>query len=259
MTTDVDVERERWRGWVRRWDAQQEVYIEQRERVFEVMLSLLRHLVGDDITVLDLAAGTGAISARLLTRCPQARSVAVDVDPVLLHLGRHAHGDIDGRLRWVKADLTGPGWVDELGQDHFDAVLSATATHWLRPPELAELYRRLATLVAPGGVFLNADHLPFPPHLHCISKALREEDERRQAVAHAAGAETWESWWGALRAEPALIDAFAERDRIFPPGVRWNRKSPGLAFHEVALTEAGFSEVGVVWQDLDERLLLALR
>jgi methylase of polypeptide subunit release factors len=80
---------------VRRWDAQQEVYIEQRERVFEVMLRLLHHLVGDEITVLDLAAGTGAISARLLARCPDARSMAVDVDPVLLHVCRHAHGDLD--------------------------------------------------------------------------------------------------------------------------------------------------------------------
>lgn len=259
MTADVDAEREHWRDWVRRWDAQQEVYIQQRARVFEVMLSLLHHLAGDDITVLDLAAGTGAISARLLVRRPAARSVAVDVDPVLLHLGRHAHGDFDGRLRWVKANLTDPSWVDKLGQDHFDAVLSATATHWLRPPELAELYRCLATLLVPGGVFLNADHLPLPAHLHRITKTLRAEDERRQAVASTAGAETWEGWWDALRAESALTDAFAERDRIFPPAGRWDRKSPDLAFHEAALNEAGFTEAGVVWQDLDERLLLALR
>ncbi|MGH8909395.1 MAG: class I SAM-dependent methyltransferase [Egibacteraceae bacterium] len=259
MTVAVDAERARWRSWVRRWDAQQELYIEQRERVFTVMLNLLDHLVGDDIAVLDLAAGTGAISARLLARRPQARSVAVDVDPVLLHLGRHAHGDLDGRLRWVKADLTDPGWVDELGQGRFDAALSATATHWLRPPELAELYRRLATLLVPGGVLLNADHLPLPPHLHRITKALRDEDERRQEAADAAGAETWEGWWDALRAEPALADAFAERDRVFPPGVRRDGRSPDLAFHEAALTQAGFTEVGVVWQDLDERLLLALR
>ncbi|MGH2942879.1 MAG: methyltransferase, partial [Solirubrobacteraceae bacterium] len=67
----------------------------------------------------------------------------------------------------------------------------------------------------------------------------------------------WQDWWDELRGEPALRDAFAERERIFPPGERtWT--APGHAFHEAALAEAGFTEVAVVWQDLEERVLVAL-
>ena len=47
----------------------------------------------------------------------------------------------------------------------FDAVISATALHWLSPEHLAELYRRLASVVCSGGVFLNADHVASDCHL----------------------------------------------------------------------------------------------
>jgi trans-aconitate methyltransferase len=59
---------------------------------------------------LDLACGPGSIAQRLLVRFPAARAVAVDFDPVLMRLGQDALGDLDGRLRWVEADLRRPDW-----------------------------------------------------------------------------------------------------------------------------------------------------
>ena len=248
-----------WADWLRRWDVQQGVYIEDRERGFEVMFSFLDALLPAEITVLDLAAGAGSISQRLLRRFPEARSVAVDVDPVLLTIGEGALGDMAGRLRWVRADLRNPGWVASLGQDGFDAVLSATATHWLQPPELAAVYRDIAGLVRPGGILLNGDGLSYPRSQTRIRAAVDAVDRRRQERAMDEGAEAWAPWWDALRAEPALRGAFAERDRIFPPECRPAGSSPTLAFHEAALLEAGFEEVATVWQDLHKRILLALR
>ncbi|MGH3670876.1 MAG: class I SAM-dependent methyltransferase [Pseudonocardiaceae bacterium] len=264
-----------WADWLRRWDVQQGVYIEDRERGFEVMFSFLDALLPAEITVLDLAAGAGSISQRLLRRCPEARCVAVDVDPVLLAIGQGALGDMDGRLRWVRADLRDQGWAAALGQDSFDAVLSATATHWLQPPELAAVYRDIASLLRPGGILLNGDGLYYPHSQTRIRAAVESVDRRRQERAVHEGAEAWADWWDALRAEPALQEAFTARDRIFPPargrifpsehgGIasperRPAGKPPTLAFHEAALLEAGFDEVGTVWQDLHKRILLALR
>jgi SAM-dependent methyltransferase len=248
-----------WNDWLRRWDAQQEVYIESRERRFEVMVSFLEAVLPPDLLALDLAAGPGSASARLLRRLPGSRSVAVDADPVLLRLGEGAQGDHGGRLRWVQADLRDPSWVDALGQDAFDAVISTTALHWLAPPEVAQVYRQLAGLLRPGGVLLNGDLLPLPVRLSRIRAAVTAVDERRQAAALARGSQAWQDWWDTLRGEPALRDAFAERDRLWPDGTGTGQRSVGLAFHEAALLEAGFDEVGVVWQDLEERVLVALR
>ncbi|MGH3812269.1 MAG: class I SAM-dependent methyltransferase [Pseudonocardiaceae bacterium] len=248
-----------WQRWLRRYDGQQQLYIEARERRFDVMFSLLEDLLPAEITVLDLMAGPGAVSERLLSRMPVACSVAVDVDPVLLRLGRNALGDGGGRLRWVRADVIEPAWVDELGQDRFDAVLSCTALHWLPAPDMARVYQQLAQLLAPGGVLISGDLLPLPAHLRRIRAAVRSVDRRRQKKAADNGAQTWDQWWDALRGEPSLRAEFAERDRRWPPGSVSGREAPGQAFHEAALVEAGFADVAVIWQDLEERLLLALR
>lgn len=246
-----------WQDWLRRWDAQQEVYVESRERRFDVMLSFLEVLLPPDLVALDLAAGAGSGSARLLRRLPGARCVAVDTDPVLLRLGTEALGDQGGRLRWVPADLREPGWMDALGGQRFDAVISTTALHWLTPAELARVYGQLANLLTPGGVLLNGDLLPPPAHASRLRAALEEVDRRRQAAALARGAQAWQQWWDTLRAGPALREAFAERDRLWLDGT--GPRAASLAFHEAALLEAGFAEAGVVWQDLQERVLLALR
>ena len=59
-----------WERWVQRWDVQQTAYIEDRERRFDVMLSWVETLVGEDIVVLDLAAGPGALSDRAAAPLP---------------------------------------------------------------------------------------------------------------------------------------------------------------------------------------------
>jgi len=54
-------------------------------------------------------------------------------------------------------DVRQPIWVDAvrsgLAGARVDAILSATALHWLQPEELARLYRDLAGLLDAGGIF----------------------------------------------------------------------------------------------------------
>lgn len=240
-----------------RWDAQQTIYIEHRERVFTVMFDILEQICpGPRLTVLDLACGPGAISQRFLRRFPQGRAVALDTDPVLLAIGQDALGDRNGRLRWVRADLRDPSWPEQVGTT-VDAVLSSTALHWLSPPDLSAAYKAAADLIRPGGMLINADHLPLPAGSR-LRAACEAVDRNRQQAAIDAGAEAWDDWWQAVEAQPDLAGALAERRMLWPEGSRdWN--GAGLDFHRAALTAAGFAETGVVWQDLEERILAAVK
>lgn len=248
-----------WHQWLERWDIQQTGYLPDREARFTAMLDVLEVLLPEAFVAVDLACGPGAISQRLLTRFPQARCIAVDLDPVLLTMGQSVLGDMDGRLRWVRADLTTSSWRDHLGTTQVDAVLSTTALHWLSAEHLVRLYQALGELVRPGGVVLNGDHLKFELAMASFQRVADVVKARRQDDAFKRrGVEDWTSWWEALKAETALADLFAEREQCFT----WHepdRHRPILALHEAALRDAGFREVGVIWQRLDNRVLMAVR
>jgi SAM-dependent methyltransferase len=253
------------RDWIARWDRQQEVYLADREERFTALIDAVEAGSGrPDPLVLDLGCGPGSLSARLLARIPAATVIAVDADPVTLSLGRAAYGSVPG-LRFLDIDLRSSGWEKELGLEpgrQVDAVVSTTALHWLSATELRGLYRVLASLLRPGGLFLDGDHLRFDetqnPALARLERAIEEaEDRRRFPDGHAGHAEDWGQWWQAVAAEPALADAAAEREL----GTVHHHGPEGTRFdvHTAALSAAGFAEIGTLWQRGGNRLLVAIR
>lgn len=262
------------RTWYERWERQQETYIPLREERFTVMLDIVEHVAGTSPRILDLLSGPGAIAARALERFPRASVVALDLDPVLISIGKSAHGDAGGRLAWVEANVKDPAWVEALPPGQFDAVLSTTAIHWLDAGDIVELYRALAERIRPGGVFMNGDQIRFPGRdtaLRALTEAMRQ---RHEQAAVARGGETWEGWWADLRKVVELAPLFDERDRRF----RWRNIERERAIgssrddastrppihttypvHRAALLDAGFREVAQIWQCYDNRILLAIR
>jgi SAM-dependent methyltransferase len=239
-------------AWVDRWDRQQERYLPHREERFSLMLDVVELRRGSGtLRVLDLCCGLGSISARTLVRFPYATLVAVDYDPVLLEVGRHAIGD---RVVFLDADVRDPAWDAGLEPGSFDAVLSATAIHWLPEDAIARLYDTVASLLADGGVFLNADHLPVSTaSVADSSTRLLESWQQREL----AGGEDFGDFHRALAAEPELAAQAAERERRFAH--RDPESELPLAWHRDRLLAAGFSEVDELWRHLGDAILLAIR
>ena len=238
--------------WLERWDAQQETYMPDREERFEVMVDLLEMTAGQRPRVLDLACGPASLSARVLARLPEATVVGVDADPVLLTL---APESAPTGLQLVDADLRHPDWSRRIPAGPYDAVLSTTALHWLRPAALRAVYAACARLLRPGGLLANGDHLRVlaSPRLDALAREL----DRRRTARHRGEGENWRGWWDAVRADANLSDAMAERERRQFDHPEETETS--LAVHEQALRQAGFSEVGVLWRKGTDAVLAALR
>lgn len=256
----IETPRLDWHTWMQRWDRQQSSFLPDREERFTTMLDVLEALLPERFVALDLACGPGSISQRLLARFPQARCIALDFDPVLLMLGQNVLGEMEGRLRWVEADLRDASWPDQLGEKQVDAVLSTTALHWLPADSLVQLYHQLGELVRPGGVVLNGDHFAFGPHMPSFNKVVEVEQKRMSAeVRRHPDTEEWGTWWEALKCEPGMEPLFAERQRRSIESHHGSHSSTILEMHEAALRDAGFREVGVIWQHTDNRVVMAVR
>jgi SAM-dependent methyltransferase len=244
-----------WHAWQRSWDRQQEWYMPDREERFRVMLDMVEALVGPAPRVLDLACGTGSITARLLRRLPGATSVGVDLDPALLAIAEGTFAG-DGRVTFVTADLKDPDWPGRLPDTGFDAVLTATALHWMHHPSLTALYRQLARLVRSGGVFMNADHMPDPstPRINAAERAFRQAAREN---ARQAGALDWTDWWALAGRDPVLAGPTARRFEIY--GDHADGDSMPVDWHVQVLRESGFAEARAVWGSPTDAMVLALR
>jgi len=102
--------------------------------------------VGD---VLDLGTGTGETAARLLARYPEARLTGVDESADMLAAARAALGNAPLLLVAKLEDPLPPG--------PFDLVVSALAVHHLDGAGKADLFRRVAHVLRPGGRFVLGD------------------------------------------------------------------------------------------------------
>jgi SAM-dependent methyltransferase len=251
-----------WQQLQQDWDAQQEIYMPDREQRFAAMLDTVGAAVGAAPRILDLAGGTGSITRRALSRFPGGSSVIVDIDAALLAIAAGTFAD-DERVRVTAADLATPDWRTTLGADDgsFDAVLTATALHWLPAERVATVYAEAGALLRSGGIFANADHMA-DDGLRTLTESLGAFSEARHArLMESPGATDWDGWWAKLRAEPELASAVAARDARFAGrgGSAHTESTMPSAWHIASLVDAGYAEAGLVWRGLTDAVVVGVR
>ena len=215
----------RWaEGWQQRWDELEERHVPDRDLWIGATLDVVDALGVESPVVLDLACGTGTITCRLLQRRPSARSIAVDVDPVLLTIAS-ATFDSDDRVQIIRADLRTPTWIDAVPEEQVDATLTTTALHWLPEDAVRRLYRDLARLVRPGGVVAHAEVMPLAD-LPILGTALARVQRERQFARLPDGRSDWDAWWARAARDPELRTASEERRAVFPSNYPSEEFSP---------------------------------
>lgn len=231
-----------------------------RELRFGAMLDVVDVACGPKPRVLDLAGGTGSITRRVLARFPHAESVVVDLDPALLALAARTF-DGDARVQVVSADLGSPAWQEAVPDGAaFDAVLSATALHWLEAHRVADLYAEAFGLLVDGGILANADHMP-DEGLAVLDDGIEALSAERSASHRAANGSTdWNGWWEELAADPEMAPLVEARRAVYGGEAgSHTRSTSSSAWHEQSLREAGFRSVGIAWRTLEDAMVVGVR
>ncbi len=244
-------------AWQESWDRQQEAYLPDREHRLATMLDAVDAATdGAPPRLLDLAGGTGTITLRALARFPGAEATVLDQDPVLLAIAAASLGD---RARVVTADLSRPEWTAGLPHRDHDAVLTATALHWLDAGRITELYAEIRDVLRPGGVFVNADHMPDDALPGFTKRLMARADARRTARWAAGAALSWSDWWAHAGTQESLRPLLAERELIYPSATHSAEWLPPASWHVEALRRAGFSEAGVLWRGGPDAAVIGIR
>ena len=174
--------------------------------------------------VLDLGAGTGLLSERVLAARPGAEVVLLDGAPAMLDEARARLGD---RARYVVRDLTEP-----LPEGPWDAIVSALAIHHLTDAAKADLFTRARAALSRGGVFINAEQVAGP------TPALEAHNLHRHEQAARA-----------LGTDDAEWDAAVDR-------MRHDRKVT-VEWHLERFREAGFADADCLFKDHSFAVLVA--
>lgn len=115
--------------WSLNFEVGPEVLVPRPETETLVELALQRASnPEDELTILDVGTGSGAIAVSLATELPKARLTAIDISPGALEVARRnaeTHG-VSGRIRFLEGDGFAP-----VAGERFDLVLS-------NPPYIAE-------------------------------------------------------------------------------------------------------------------------
>lgn len=145
---------------------------------------LLRLLPSHLNTVLDLGCGDGRLLALVKAVHPTVRAVAADFSLTMLERANERFG-CDETVQVEYVDFASD--IRHLGK--FDAIVSSFAIHHVEDERKWALYAEIYSMLNPGGVFANLEHVLSPTeNLHAafladIGQTRETEDQSNRCAA----------------------------------------------------------------------------
>jgi len=107
---------------------------------------------GESPSVLDIGAGTGIFTARLLDRYPDASVTLLDFSNDMLEIARKKFAG-NNRVSFILGDYS----ETDIGAAGFDIVISALSLHHLNAEDKCAFFAKLSRELRDGVEFVNAD------------------------------------------------------------------------------------------------------
>jgi tRNA (cmo5U34)-methyltransferase len=125
----------------------------RKERMLEVVARSLLELTPQGTRLLELGAGTGDLTYRML-EAGQFHILATDGAEAMQSIAKQ--DERANQLEFTLLDFSQPGWhTPHAGR--FGAVCSSMALHHI--PDIAALFRQIFAVLEPNGVLVFSDHM----------------------------------------------------------------------------------------------------
>ena len=103
--------------------------------------------------VLDLGAGTGLLTQKLLERCPSAEVEMVDMSENMLAIAKERFRNREN-VSFIVGDYSSIKF-----NGAYDAIVSSLSIHHLADSDKIKLYRKIYSHLEPSGIFINAEQV----------------------------------------------------------------------------------------------------
>lgn len=233
-------------AYVHEWiDAQVD---SERRVLLQNLVDLIPFDPDEELRVLDVGGGYGALTRVVLETFPRARVVLHDYSAPMLVEARSRLANYSDSLSYVQTDLMTSAWTRAL-EGQFQAVVSSIAIHNVRYPDrIRSIYHEIFPFVAPGGCFLNFDQFSSSGGLVAGAERHAQLMGRRRRLYEQTGE------WRSLANLEAEV---AARRRSRPQSAEGSDVSDRMSSHDPAtvtnqlrwLLEAGFSQAECFWRD----------
>lgn len=133
-----------------------------RPQIIQQIIEAIQQLEVARPTVAELCVGPGQLAQEMCAAIPTIRYIGLDFIQPFLDFTADKLAAIQADAAFVHADLTGQDWDSQLAQAaqpaSFDAIVSMQSIHDVGGAERAAvIYQRCHQLLAPNGIFINAD------------------------------------------------------------------------------------------------------
>lgn len=198
-----------------------EAIVPRYDELHDTILNAPPHDRDEPVSVLELGAGTGELTSKLLTRFPESEVLVVDHSDQMLAQAERKLATFGDRVA-----LESGAFPDDYPQseEEYDLVVSSLAVHHLDEEGKRDLFDAIYDSLAPGGWFVNGDVVRFDaPHLETLSEEMIQNWVRSKG---------WE--------ESEFMDEWEASDDYDDPST--------LTDQLVWLRESGFESVTSIWQ-----------
>jgi tRNA (cmo5U34)-methyltransferase len=202
---------------------------ERTARMHAVMLDLLTTLTSPQSTLLELGAGTGIFTEKLLKANHFQEIYVTDGAPAMLKIAQQTLEAEHTRLHFLQLDFT-TGWQSLLAGIRFEAITSSVALHHAEDKQ--QLFQQIFSMLKPQGVFILADHMAgasaWIEHILLRERAIvrlgKVNKENQQQLQE-------------------MMDGAAERSR------KEGNLCESIAQYQCYLDKSGFEDVECIWRD----------
>ncbi len=235
---------EYWKGnQVEIYEHKQRLVVPKKDEMLDIIVKLFPYSSDEKIKVLDVGAGKGALTERILYRFPNSIVTCLDSSQEMLRDARNRLSESKDRVHYIQSDFNDADW-NKFFSNEFEVIASAIALHYLKPQGRKRFFQQCYDMIKDGGCFINGT-------------AFKSEDPEIQQMYDDFHAKYIQDQLRELEGTELSIEEIVRRRKE-------NRERAGVNFYSVKeqialLRDSGFKRAECVWKYFNMAVVIGLR